>query len=40
MNVMTSCSWVSKEPIYLEYHDKEWGVPVKDSRELFEMLCL
>ena len=36
----TRCSWVSKEPIYLEYHDKEWGVPVKDGRELFEMLCL
>ncbi|MDU8421723.1 DNA-3-methyladenine glycosylase I, partial [Pseudomonas syringae] len=36
----TRCNWVSKEPIYLEYHDKEWGVPVKDGRELFEMLCL
>ena len=37
---MTSCNWVSKEPIYLEYHDKERGVPVRDSSELFEMLCL
>ena len=36
----TRCSWVSREPIYLDYHDKEWGVPVKDGRELFEMLCL
>ncbi|RJT42842.1 DNA-3-methyladenine glycosylase I [Rahnella woolbedingensis] len=36
----TRCSWVSKEPVYLEYHDKEWGVPVQNGRELFEMLCL
>ena len=36
----TRCNWVSKEPIYLEYHDNEWGVPVKDGTELFEMLCL
>lgn len=37
---MTRCSWVSDDPLYIEYHDKEWGVPVKDGRELFEMLCL
>lgn len=34
------CSWVTKEPLYIEYHDKEWGVPVYDDRKLFEMLCL
>jgi len=37
---MTRCSWVSKEPIYISYHDQEWGVPVKNGRALFEMLCL
>ncbi|MEK3796931.1 DNA-3-methyladenine glycosylase I [Peribacillus sp. FSL H8-0477] len=35
------CKWVTeKEPLYMEYHDKEWGVPVYDDRLLFEMLCL
>lgn len=34
------CAWVTKEPLYIEYHDKEWGVPVYDDRLLFEMLCL
>lgn len=35
------CAWVeTKEPLYVEYHDKEWGVPVYDDRLLFEMLCL
>lgn len=35
------CAWVKEnEPLYKEYHDKEWGVPVYDDRILFEMLCL
>lgn len=35
------CSWVKlDEPIYVAYHDEEWGVPVYDDRHLFEMLCL
>ena len=35
------CLWVkTNEPLYVEYHDKEWGVPVYDDRLLFEMLCL
>lgn len=34
------CEWVTKENLYIEYHDKEWGVPVYDDRKLFEMLCL
>ena len=34
------CSWVSSDPIYIAYHDAEWGVPVRDSRELWEMLML
>lgn len=34
------CKWVTKEPLYIQYHDQEWGVPVYDDRKLFEMLCL
>lgn len=34
------CFWVSDEPLYLAYHDEEWGVPVRDERKLFEMLIL
>jgi len=34
------CEWVTKENLYIEYHDKEWGVPVYDDRKLFEMICL
>ncbi|RJG22500.1 DNA-3-methyladenine glycosylase I [Paenibacillus thiaminolyticus] len=35
------CAWVKEsEPLYREYHDQEWGVPVYDDRILFEMLCL
>lgn len=34
------CDWVSSDPLYIEYHDEEWGVPVHDDRLLFEMLIL
>lgn len=35
------CQWVNmKNELYVEYHDKEWGVPVHDDRKLFEMLIL
>ncbi|MEC0232470.1 DNA-3-methyladenine glycosylase I [Paenibacillus alba] len=34
------CSWVNDDPLYLNYHDHEWGVPVHDDRKLFEMLNL
>lgn len=34
------CEWVSDDPIYIEYHDKEWGVPVYDDRTMFEFLTL
>ena len=34
------CGWCGKDPLYVEYHDQEWGVPVFDDRELFEMLVL
>ncbi|MCB2182393.1 MAG: DNA-3-methyladenine glycosylase I [Desulfobulbaceae bacterium] len=34
------CDWLTSDAIYLDYHDKEWGVPVYDDRALFEMLIL
>ena len=34
------CSWAGSDPLYLHYHDTEWGVPVHDDRLLFEMLTL
>ena len=36
----TRCKWVGDDPIYIEYHDKEWGVPIYDDRLLFEFLIL
>lgn len=38
---MNRCSWVNlKNPVYVRYHDSEWGVPSYDDRYLFEMLIL
>lgn len=34
------CGWCSNDPIYIDYHDHEWGKPNRDERHLFEMLCL
>jgi DNA-3-methyladenine glycosylase I len=34
------CSWAGDEPLYVAYHDEEWGVPVHDDRLLFEFLVL
>jgi DNA-3-methyladenine glycosylase I len=34
------CEWVGDNPLNIEYHDKEWGVPVHDDRLLFEFLIL
>ena len=34
------CRWVSADPLYITYHDHEWGKPVHDDRKLFEMLLL
>jgi DNA-3-methyladenine glycosylase I len=36
----TRCPWCLKEPIYIEYHDKEWGKPIHDDQKLFEFLVL
>ncbi|MCH7549084.1 MAG: DNA-3-methyladenine glycosylase I [Candidatus Krumholzibacteriota bacterium] len=34
------CQWCGTDPVYVAYHDREWGVPVHDDRTLFEMLLL
>jgi len=34
------CAWAGSDPLYLAYHDEEWGVPMRDPRSLFELLCL
>ena len=36
----TRCGWAGPEPIYLDYHDHEWGRPTHDDRALFELLSL
>lgn len=36
----TRCAWVTDDPIYIAYHDNEWGRPVHDDQKLFEMLSL
>ena len=36
----TRCGWVSDDPIYIDYHDHEWGMPIYDDRLLFEFLIL
>ncbi len=34
------CAWAGTDPLYVEYHDKEWGLPLHDDQKLFELLCL
>lgn len=38
--ILHRCSWCGADPLYVKYHDEEWGVPVHDDIKLFEMLCL
>jgi len=37
---LNRCGWCLSDPIYIKYHDEEWGVPVHDDRKLFEFLIL
>jgi DNA-3-methyladenine glycosylase I len=39
-NEMNRCGWVNQDPLYIDYHDNEWGVPVYDDRLLFEYINL
>jgi DNA-3-methyladenine glycosylase I len=34
------CPWCGTDPLYVAYHDQEWGCPERDPRRLFELLCL
>lgn len=34
------CPWCGDDPLYVKYHDEEWGVPSHDDHHLFEMICL
>ena len=34
------CDWSTKDPLYIDYHDNEWGVPLHDEQQLFEFLIL
>ncbi len=40
MNLMTRCPWCGDDPLYVRYHDEEWGTPVHDERTHFEFLLL
>ncbi len=38
--LLTRCAWCGSDPLYCSYHDREWGVPLHDDRQLFEFLIL
>jgi DNA-3-methyladenine glycosylase I len=37
---LVRCAWVGSDPLYIAYHDEEWGIPCHDDRALFERLLL
>jgi DNA-3-methyladenine glycosylase I len=41
MNNLKRCGWVNlNNSIYIDYHDNEWGKPIHDDQQLFELICL
>jgi DNA-3-methyladenine glycosylase I len=40
LETTNSCEWPSNDPLMIEYHDKEWGIPLHDDRKLFEYIVL
>jgi DNA-3-methyladenine glycosylase I len=38
--IKTRCAWAGDDPLYVRYHDREWGVPLHEDRRLFEFLVL
>lgn len=38
--ILTRCAWCGDDPLYIKYHDEEWGVPTHDDKTLFEKICL
>lgn len=39
-DALTRCAWCGTDPLYVAYHDEEWGVPLHDDRKLFEAVIL
>ncbi len=39
-DILNRCSWCTSDSLYINYHDKEWGVPLHDDQKLFELLTL
>lgn len=37
---MNRCNWCGQDPLYIKYHDEEWGVPIYDDQKIFEFLIL
>jgi len=37
---LNRCNWCTKDKLYIDYHDKEWGTPLFDAQKLFELLVL
>ena len=40
MNTPTRCHWPGNDPLYIAYHDEEWGIPEHNDQKLFELLIL
>lgn len=38
--IKNRCKWCKESTLYIEYHDKEWGIPVYNDKKLFECLML
>ena len=39
-NMTKRCTWPGEDPLYIRYHDREWGIPIHSDRKLFEFLIL
>lgn len=40
MTKIVRCEWIDRGPLYLDYHDNEWGYPMHDDKDLFRQLCI
>ena len=40
MDIYKRCKWCNSDPVYIKYHDEEWGIPQHNDQKLFEMLTL
>lgn len=40
MEAKPRCGWVNSDPLYIKYHDEEWGIPVHDDQKMFEFFLL